>query len=742
MKKKRIAGVLLASSIALTAAFTGCTLATSDESLDLNSVIATVDISKAEGIDEFDNGLITNYNSAVGATDIYKSELVAYYVNVGISYVNSGYSYADVINMLVDGLVENAVITQYAIMYLLDNKAGTAAPSTVLSEYNSKETYIDKLEYLLTDASVSAEDPDKDIKIAKYNLYRTLNSAIDSYEQELLEDEDSTSGTDTRTTPTGVDTEVEDYYPAKEDKTLNYGVYTGYRGNLISDSGVYKDDMLEGSNQITRKEAYDNFIAALIHNNVVNPKTDALRNVDGGIGNEEKGIAYIQQEYISQLENRVINKYYELYEDEQESELTDNGNYDYLQAVYESQLKNQEHGNGNSDFTSTMDSLSDSSFILYAPDTEGGGTYGFVYNILLPFSTRQSVALSTLQKLYSDSEEESGYSAEYYIERNKLMKQIVTTDQRSAWFNGSTDYSFNAKEEGLTAGTDYYAGENENEYLFFKNNLTDSQYEKLDKYIGDYAYNGRVYKLKEGGYQLMPNELNIDGMLSEFKAYIDYVLGGEKVSFDNSYNPETGNESYYTSLTKENLYKDSTADKKEINYENFIYASGKVTLPDNDPAFKAGLLYKDSEQYKALAAVNELQYAYTTDTGILSKYLGYSVNIGDSTGYIKEFETAAQKAIAEGPGTFNVCAGDYGWHLIYVTYTYGSDGGNVYEPDWATNVNEEGTFENLFYEWVKNSTVSEISSARRTEIMTQFNKNETVTKNQDAYQDLLDLDNN
>lgn len=35
-----------------------------------------------------------------------------------------------------------------------------------------------------------------------------------------------------------------------------------------------------------------------------------------------------------------------------------------------------------------MSSLSDTSFILYAPATEGtdGGTYGYVYNILLPFS--------------------------------------------------------------------------------------------------------------------------------------------------------------------------------------------------------------------------------------------------------------------------------------------------------------------------------------------------------------------
>ncbi len=742
MKKKRIAGVVLASTIALTASLTGCALNKEDSVMDMNKVIATVDISNAEGMDAFDTNLINNYKSAVGTTEIYKSELVAYYINVGISYVNSGYSYTDVFNMLVDGLVENAVITQYAIMYLLNNKAGTGNPATVVSEYNSKDSYISKLEYLLTDQSVSAEDPDKDVKIAKYNLYKSLNEAIDSYEQELLEEEDSTAGTDSRDVPAGVDAEEDDYYPANADKSLNYGVYTGYKGNLIADSGVYKDDMLEGSNQITRTTAYNNFIIALVNNDLVDPETDALRNICGGIGNNEDGIAYMQREYISQLENRVIYKYYDLYEDEQESKLTDDGAYEYLQAVYESQLSSQAQSNQNTGFTSTMDSLSDTSFILYAPNTSesAGGTYGFVYNILLPFSATQSAQLTTLQTRYEDKDDGDdstvNYTVGYYNERNKLLKQIVITDQRAAWFNGTTDYSFKAED-----GFEYYNGGDANRnYLFFKNNLTgNTQYKPLEKYIGQYSYNGRVYELDEGKYQLIPNKLNIDGMLGEFKEYINYVFGGDgRVTFE-GYDPKTGNDGYYADLTDEVLYKDPAADEKEIDYQNFIYASGSVNLGDSTAS---NLLYKGSDQYKALAAVNELQYAYTTDTGILSKYLGYSVNIGDSTGYIKEFEYAAQQAIQGGAGHFTVCAGDYGWHLIYVTYTYNSEGGAVYkELDWKNNATVEGTFENLFYEWVKSKNISEISSVRRTQIMTQFNKDETVTKKPEAYKDLLDLDN-
>ena len=128
-------------------------------------------------------------------------------------------------------------------------------------------------------------------------------------------------------------------------------------------------------------------------------------------------------------------------------------------------------------------------------------------------------------------------------------------------------------------------------------------------------------------------------------------------------------------------------------------------------------------------------YAYTTDTGVLSNYLGYSVKLGDSTGYIKEFETAAHKAIANGARSFNVCAGDYGWHLIYVTYTFGAPdgngnslGGDEYAPDWKTNVKVEGTFENLFFEWIKSTAINDISTTRETQLKNQFNTNDTVVK--------------
>lgn len=732
MKKKRLIGTLLASSIALTAAFSGCSLVSSNSKADMSQIVAKVDITKAKGIsDKTDKQLIEKYEDVIGTKNIYKDELIAYFLNYGSTYLNYGYSNSETYEALLDGLVENAILTQYAIAYLLNEKVVSSSnESTVISQYSSK-TYVKQLEYLLTDDE--AEDPEKDVKIAQYNLYVTLNTTLDSLEKRYLKEEDSTSGSGSRAVPTGVDAEQNDFYPANEDGTLNYNVYTGYEAYSLSGSGDYINDALEGTTKTTRAKAYNDFLDTFIKNELIDPHEDDIHDIFA--------VKYFEKEYASRLENRVINKYYDLYEKEQEAELTDEGKenaYSYLQKVYNKLMGLQEKATDS--FSSTFSKMSDTSFVLYAADTEGEGTYGFVYNILLPFSTTQSARLTALKSKYADKAVVGGYKVSYYNERNKILQQITTTDQRAAWFNGATDYSFKAEDAGLVAGTDYYAGSNDRQYLFFENNLTKTdRYKQIEKYMGQYAYNGRVVELNDGGYQLLPVSLTIDDMLEEFIAYVNYVLGDGSASYTVNANYYDEPSSTYDSEAAKNFWKDDS--EKEINYENYIYATGAVNVGEDGADFRSNLLNKDSTQYKALAAVNELQYAYTTDTGVLSQYIGYSVTLGDTTGYIKEFETAAHEAIERGAGAFNVCAGDYGWHLIYVTYTFSPDGGEVYTPNWEANVKVEGTFEYMFYEWLKNNDIPKISTTRRTQIMTQFKQDSTVNKIKSAYQNLLDSGN-
>lgn len=734
MKKKTIICGVLASTIAVAATFGGCSLVSTNTAADMSQTVATVDISKADTLDkEFEA-----YKAAVGKTDIIKRELVAYFINYGYSYVqNYGKTYKETFNILLDQLVENAVLVQYSTMYLLKEKAtndkSEGYEAGALDKYieASKKGDVSKYEYLLGEDS-------KEVKIAEYNLRYSINSAIDSREKKYLDEETSSAGTDTRSTPNGVDTQKEDYYPqvSVTDDSLNYNIYTGYEGYQLKDSGAYEDDALEDTTNATRIKAYNDFISSLASSSydLVDTKKEDLRKV--------RELKYIQDEYVSQLEQCVINKYYEVYEEKQEAHLkqTDDENasndYSKIQSAYVNLLNSQkENYETESNFTTAMDGMSDTSFVLYAPetdDTADGGRFGYVYNILLPFSDAQNDALKAFQKIYADEELDGGYKPEYYVARNALLGLIETTDQRAAWFNGEKEYAFNAKDTVER----YYGKDAGKEWLFFENNVSNpDKYESIEKYAGLYPYNGTVVE-KNDGYILSPAKLDINDMLSEFENYIAFVTDNKCTAT----HTDTSNYGNAIVSDKNNLYKEVNG-KKVVDYSNFVYTTGKVNFGDNNGVDNtmANFLNKESNRYKVMSAVNELQYAYTTDTGVLSQYVGYSVQAGD-TSYIKEFEHVAHEAVKSGAGSYAVCAGDYGWHLIYVTYTY--ELGNQFgeNPDWANNIDKEGAFENLFYEWFKSKTLSDLSTKRKSQIITDFKLDTTVEKHESAYKNLFELD--
>ncbi len=703
MKKKTIAAIALTSCLALSATLTGCSLVSTNNKLDMEQVIADVDISKS---DKFDTAELEIYKSAVSSSQIIKRELISYFLNVGYSYIQNGSSYEETFNMLVDALVDNAVLVQYSTVELLK-----ANPS-VFYDFTKETDEAKKYELLL----------DKDeINLATYKLYSSINSAIDNFEKNVIDEEDGYKGTAKRTTPTNLNTEQDDYYPSNENGNLNYGIYTGYGDYTLAESGAYQDDALEGTTRATRIKAYNSFLNNLRRNNLVDGENEAENLTD------ILKLNYIRVEYVSQLESRIINKYYDIYEEEQENKLlTDN----YIENVYNEVLASQteNYSKSVSSFDSAMSSMSSSSFILYSPETDDSdwnieygekfAKFGFIYNILLPFSSRQSIQLNALKSIQS-ADGDDNY---YFAERNNLLESIETEDQRSAWFNGEEDYSFKPEE-----GFEYYnGGKDYRSYLFFEDNLTDSEeggrYKKLQAYDGRYSFNGRVIENEDESYTLIPNKLDIDGMLDEFSDYVNYVVGSDVVEYKKT-------AGYYD---VEKFGK--TDNEDEIDYSKFIYAEGKVKFNFDNK----NLMNPDTDQYKAMSAVNELQFAYTTDTSVLSNYIGYSVTAYD-TSYIKEFEYAAKKAVGEGVGSFSVCAGDYGWHLIYVTNVF--DAGETYKNlDWINNVKVEGTFENLFFEWIKGNDLSDISTTQRTKILKDFNKDTTVTKYQKRYQDLLDLD--
>ena len=136
------------------------------------------------------------------------------------------------------------------------------------------------------------------------------------------------------------------------------------------------------------------------------------------------------------------------------------------------------------------------------------------------------------------------------------------------------------------------------------------------------------------------------------------------------------------------------------------------------------------------SAINELSFAYNTDTAGLNTYLGYSVITGN-TDYVDEFEYAAQYVCRLGAGNYVVVATDYGWHIIYCTFSFTEGNLTPFSYDDAQK-DVEGTFSNLFYEALRTDIVDQYTNVQRTKAINAYTSCATVYE--DRYADLSGLD--
>ena len=759
---KKTAALLLA--LGLTFGVAGCdNFLVTDSMKDLQQVVATVDISATLAKDEAYKDYADDISSLIQAgalsTDIPKRDLVAYFLNVGYNYVQSyGYTYKDTFTMLMDGLTDRKILTQYAVAYYLKNEPADAVGLETfranelkkLDENNAKEKKEKELlqaypevltmKYFLTAYGKTDAESMKPCNKAIYSIKKSLNDSLDSGEGSfIVASSDTHTHEESRTTPTGINTEKEDYLPMN-DGVLDYDVYTGR--NTLAECGKY--EKVDGSTSTTRKKAYSTFLSNLQGYGLIK---------DGENVADVTLLDYYYLELSSTLGQALIDKYYKDLQDKTIAEMTDEDVKRKYEELYEGQkaIYSESH----SEFDTALDSVSDDYFLLY-----GLQDYGFVYNILLPFSTEQEQAYTAAKNkgLTIDGQ---------YKARKTLLADIVAKDQRGAWFCEEKDSASNYSFEG-TGFTNAYLTKKPTEkfYLFFEDNLTNNeQYEKIKLYAGQYPYNGEIKLDEKGKFEkaVPDTSMNIDGFISEMERYINFVVGKDvasgtvfsKAFAESDYKEIKGELTGWLSTydinydaddngTRDTLDYDADNDGKIDKFSDFVYYTGKVNLTE-DEKNPANHFVESKNAYKALSAVNELMFAYSTDTGCLNTYYGYAVS-PYKTDFVSEFEYASQVVVKEGVGAYAVVPSDYGWHIIYCSYKFSApteDGENkvygAYDHNQATGDNKvEGSFSNMFYESLKATSATNHATAMQSTVL---NKNkDAVTLYTKRYQDLLDLD--
>ena len=705
-KTTKVAAVALAAALSSTL-LAGCDI-TTDVSKDYAQVIAEVNITDSAN---FESSSYAEYGDVIGTTEITKRDMVAYFISTGYSMMESyGWTYYDTFNMISETLVNRQIYIQYAMLYLLDDESESDITVAGYEAAVEGQTGIDRrlaaLAYFL--------DEEEEAQ-ALYSTRQLVNNTLDSQEETYLDHDHShdDSASTARTTPTGIDTETEDYYNEA------YRIYTG--SNALADCPGYEAP--EGSTPTTRRKAYSSFLASLRANSLIESGED-LSNVES--------LTYFKTELASAYETAIINKLTDKFEDTIRATV----NEQYAQEIYDTTYSRQEttFANDTDSFETALDGVSDTSFVLTAPEAN----YGYVINILIPFSTSQSLELENAPADLGDTKGNN------FLQRAALLKNVRGTDQRGTWFD--EDYAF----DGAETENAYTGGNAARSYLFFEDSLGgNEQYERVPNYLGYYTYNGTVRRNDDESYTVRPNRITIDEFIAEMEGYLTqaanevsvegdgytvsegvYVNG---IAADDTINAVADNTTYYNRSVSD-YYTESGA----VDYSKFVYYAGQVNFTngfDANQFFLAG-----SAENVAYSVMNELSFAYNTDTAGLNDYFGYVISTG-ATDYVPEFEYAAQYVCRQGAGSYVVVPSDYGWHVIYCTFSFVADEeGNVIAPytfNWGDRTTE-GTFSYLFYEALCADLVSEYASIRQSNAIEDFKDCAVVYE--DRYADLSGLD--
>ena len=705
-KTTKVAAVALAAALSSTL-LAGCDI-TTDVSKDYAQVIAEVNITDSAN---FESSSYAEYGDVIGTTEITKRDMVAYFISTGYSMMESyGWTYYDTFNMISETLVNRQIYIQYAMLYLLDDESESDITVAGYEAAVEGQTGIDRrlaaLAYFL--------DEEEEAQ-ALYSTRQLVNNTLDSQEETYLNHDHShdDSASTARTTPTGIDTETEDYYNEA------YRIYTG--SNALADCPGYEAP--EGSTPTTRRKAYSSFLASLRANSLIESGED-LSNVES--------LTYFKTELASAYETAIINKLTDKFEDTIRATV----NEQYAQEIYDTTYSRQEttFANDTDSFETALEGVSDTSFVLTAPEAN----YGYVINILIPFSTSQSLELENAPADLGDTKGNN------FLQRAALLKNVRGTDQRGTWFD--EDYAF----DGAETENAYTGGNAARSYLFFEDSLGgNEQYERVPNYLGYYTYNGTVRQNDDESYTVRPNRITIDEFIAEMEGYLTqaanevsvegdgytvsegvYVNG---IAADDTINAVADNTTYYNRSVSD-YYTESGA----VDYSKFVYYAGQVNFTngfDANQFFLAG-----SAENVAYSVMNELSFAYNTDTAGLNDYFGYVISTG-ATDYVPEFEYAAQYVCRQGAGSYVVVPSDYGWHVIYCTFSFVADEeGNVIAPytfNWDDRATE-GTFSYLFYEALCADLVSEYASIRQSNAIEDFKDCAVVYE--DRYADLSGLD--
>ncbi len=686
MKKLLFKLIAVISLVAVTfGTFAGCALFKVNQDRDMAQIAVKVDISDGavEGV----------------ATNIYKRDLTAGYISYGYYYVqNYGYTTAKAYQLVLDNLVNNAVIIQQSKerlssadykdkVYTDDVKILTAADVEALNKgkdmfsliasdndiaaYTSKvigeDGYAEGLAAYVknaygdtslkrTDAAFRFVGDANEVLKAVSDAIENLNSFIDSF----VDDDDHDHNHDKityspRTTPT-MDSEDEEIDVKACNKVIDEYLNAEIAGDRLKafkkgykrlqELGLVETDA-HGDKYFEGKKA---------------PTVLSVLQLD-----------YFKKNIKSALESKLVDKY----EKALRADMADRiGSAAELWKQYKELADKQksEYTGAVSSLETALGEVSDSKFVVY----NSGIGYGYVSHLVVEYTEDQKT-------LISDKKAEKDVKKTEIADLVKsLADGIVVKDLRETW---------------VKAGYGTYA---------------DGKFTFSDKY---------VYNTADKEWNLAEYKGKIEGVTSYIEEEDDEKV--LKFHFENVTPDEMG----YTDFV--NIVK------------NALGVEPKLDEAVEIPGYAAK---KYDEKKEILNRFEDIKFAYSTDTGNFNKYLGYVYSpLTSKDQYVPEFVEACTKAVEKGEGSVVMFMSEsYGLHILICTAKEGGYGYYADQAAFEADIETKGTvaynFKKANETLIENNYVSKEADRfikKYTMDTSKDGKNAYVTYYEKAYKDLV-----
>ena len=682
----KISSVIVTLALSL-GIFASCGLFEVDSERDMAQNVATVRIS--ESVDE---------------TNIYKKDLISGYFSYGYNYVQSyGYTTSKAYQVVLDNLVNSAVIIQQSRLELSKNSASDEAYKSALVKVADRKTAIDNLYndgYLYLFASEKeVEDFENSNKTLKkytkeytdalngfvYNLYKdktdynanydafafisekdaysavssaidSVNSLIKSFVSSDDEDEEEYEKITytARTTPTMEEEEEDDAELLKEYKANKIDL-SGDRATAFNKAKarLVKLQLLNENESVDSRET-KYVLAYSYFNDMVKSSADS----------------YIVSVYEQALKNESDIDYTKATTDDQKAKVLDN-----LWAQYQAlQSKQSAEYSGNlSSYETQLSAVNDTTFLAY---NQNG--YFYVSHLLIGYTDEQK------EKITEESEKADATEATVQAKANSLADEMVIEDQRASW---------------VLSGYGTYDG----------NNFTFS-----DKYVYD-----------------------TEGDLAKFQG----TIGGV-----NTYKTkdDDGNDV--------NNFAFSNVKANKLSYTEFKkLASKAITGAESEIALDTvyGGIVGNKIDKTVFNKFEDLKFAFSTDTGNFNNYLGYAYSpITSKTQYVSAFYKACEEIGKQDNkvGAYIMfMSKEYGLHIVLCTAT--ANFGVYADKDaFKADLADENSVAYLFMkaqvDLVTNNYISDIAQSFITEYTKEGAKIKDTDKlivnyNEKAYNDLI-----